>query len=303
MKKHKYEPGLATGCIAAGGTIGILIPPSVVFVLYGILTTQPIGALFTAGFLPGVLQTILFILVIYIVCKLNPRAGGEPYPRASVKEMLFALKDTWAVLALFIIVIGGLYIGVFTPTEGAGVGAFGAFLFALGKRRLTWKAFIDGLVDSTKTTAMAFTILIGATILTYFLAVSRLPANLSDLIASLALHPLVVLLFISILYFILGCVMDAISMILLTIPVLYPVVLALGFDPIWFGVYIVVMAEMGMITPPVGMNVFVIAGVAKDVPMYTIFRGIAPFLIEDIVVLVVLIFVPQDALFLPGSIK
>ncbi|MFC1861580.1 TRAP transporter large permease [Chloroflexota bacterium] len=302
MRRYKYDSRLATGCIAAGGSIGILIPPSVVLVIYGILTEQSIGKLFLAGFIPGVLEAVFYMITIYILCRRNPLMGprGE---KTSFTEKFVSLKGTWAVLVLFILVIGGIYRGIFTPTEAAGVGAFGAFLFALGKRQLTWQRFTDSLIETGKTTAMCFIILIGAAILGYFLAITRLPFELADMVSALGVNRYIILAIIIILYLFLGAIMSAFAMIILTVPIFFPVIIALGFDPIWFGIIIVRVVEMGQITPPVGINVFVMKGVAKDIPMYTIFRGIIPFLIADVCHVILLVAVPQISLFLPGLMK
>ncbi|OGP65183.1 MAG: C4-dicarboxylate ABC transporter permease [Deltaproteobacteria bacterium RBG_13_47_9] len=307
MKRYKYNPLLATGCIAAGGSIGILIPPSIILVIYGILTEQSIGKLFLAGFIPGVLEALFYMVTIYILCRRNPLMGprGE---KSTFEERFVSFKDTWGVLVLFLLVIGGIYLGVFTPTEAAGVGAFGAFLFvvgkiAFGKKRLTWQSFFDSLIDTGKMTAMVFVILIGANILGYFLAITRLPFALSDYVASLEVNRYIVLAIIIVVYLFLGAIMSSMAMIVLTVPILFPVITALGFDPIWFGIIIVRVVEIGQITPPVGINVFIIQGIAKDVPMFDIFRGVFPFLIADILHVVLLIAVPQIALFLPGLMK
>jgi tripartite ATP-independent transporter DctM subunit len=302
MKRYKYDPALATGSIAAGGTIGILIPPSVILIIYAILTEQSVGKLFLAGFIPGVLEAVFYIAVIYILCKVKPSLG-PPGPKTTFLEKIISLKGTWVVFVLFALVIGGLYFGVFSPTEAAGVGAGGAFVFALIRRRLNWENFKSSLIEATKTTAMIFIIIMGAMIFGYFLAVTRLPFELGDFIGALPVNRYVIILLILILYMLLGCVMDAMGMILLTVPILYPLTVTLGFDSIWFGIIIVRVFEMASITPPVGLNVFVIKGVAKDVPMSTIFRGIMPFFISDILHTALLITVPQIVLFLPSFIN
>ncbi len=302
MKRYKYDDRLATGCVAAGGTIGILIPPSVALIIYGIITEQSIGKLFLAGFIPGILEAVFYMVTIYIICTRNPIMGPRG-PMTSFMEKIVSLKDTWIVLALFILVIGGLYMGVFSPTEAAGVGAFGALLFGLGRRRLGWRALKDSFVETGKTTGMIFVILLGAMILGYFLAVSRLPFELADIIGGLAVNRYIVLGIILVFYILLGAVMDSLAMMLLTVPIFFPLVMALGFDPIWFGIIIVRTMEIGLITPPVGLNVYIIKGVAKDVPMQTIFRGIIPFLIADIAHVALLVAVPQISLFLPGFMK
>jgi tripartite ATP-independent transporter DctM subunit len=227
---------------------------------------------------------------------------GPPAPKTSLMHKIASLKTTWIVLLLFILVIGGLYMGVFSPTEAAGVGAFGAFVFGLARRRLGWKAFKGSLIETGKTTAMIFIIIMGAMILGYFLAVSRLPFELANFIGGLEVNRYIILGIILVFYLFLGCVMDSLAMMLLTVPIFFPLVTALGFHPIWFGIIIVRVCEMGLITPPVGLNVFIIRGVAKDIPMYTIFRGIIPFLIADLFHVTLLVAVPQIVLLLPGLI-
>jgi tripartite ATP-independent transporter DctM subunit len=299
MRRYKYDPALATGSVAAGGTIGILIPPSVILIIYAVLTEQSVGKLFLAGFIPGVLEAVFYIGVIFIICKIKP-SMGPPGPKSSFIEKIISLKGTWVVILLFLLVIGGLYFGVFSPTEAAGVGAGGAFIFALARGRLNWQNFKESLISTTKTTAMIFTILVGAMIFGYFLAITRLPFELADYIGTLPVNRYVIIVLILVLYLFLGCVMDAMGMILLTVPILFPVAETLGFNPIWFGIIIVRVFEMASITPPVGMNVFVLKGVAKDVPLGTIFRGIIPFLIADFFHVTLLVAVPQVALFLPN---
>jgi len=298
MKRFKYDDSLATGCIAAGGTLGILIPPSTVMIIYGILTEQPIATLFIAGILPGLLLCMLFMLSIYVIAKLKP-ALGPPGPRFTIKERIYSLKDTWSILCLFLLVIGGLYTGWFTPTEAAGVGAFGAFVITIIKRRLTWDNLTKSLADTTRTTAMVFLILIGAHILGYFLAISQIPDQLSILAAESGLNRYIVLAILIFAYIVLGCFMEGLAIMVLTIPIAYPMVLDMGFDPIWFGVIITLVMEMSLITPPVGINVFIISGIAKEVPMYTIFRGILPFWFAMLVCIILLVIFPQIALFLP----
>jgi C4-dicarboxylate transporter DctM subunit len=284
MKKYNYDSALATGTLAAGGTIGILIPPSVIMVIYGMITEQSIGKLFLAGFIPGILQAIMFILMIAFLCWRNPKLGPAG-PRFTWLEKIKSLRSTWIVILLFLLVIGGINLGWFSPTEGAGIGAMGAFVFAVSRKKLGWKQFKESVFSTVKTSSMIFFILLGATILGYFFAVTRLPNE------------------IVLVYLFLGCVMDSTAMILLTVPILFPLMCGvggLGFDPIWFGIMIVIVVEMGLITPPVGMNVFVIKGMAKDVPTYTIFRGIIPFLIMDVVEIAILTAFPVIVLWLPN---
>lgn len=302
MKRYKYDDRLATGSIAAGGTIGILIPPSVVLIIYGVITEQSIGKLFAAGFIPGILEAVFYMVTIYILCLHNPLMG-PPGPKTSLKQKIVSLKNTWVVLLLFALVIGGLYFGVFSPTEAAGVGAFGAFAFGLARRRLGWQAIKSSLIEAGKTTAMIFIILTGAMILGYFLAVSRLPFELASFIGGLAINRYLILGFILVIYILLGCVMDSLAMILLTVPIFFPLITQLGFNPIWFGILIVRVCEIGLITPPVGLNVYIIKGVAEDVPMHTIFKGIIPFLIADICHVALLVAVPQISLLLPSLMR
>jgi len=302
MRRYKYDPALATGCVAAGGSIGILIPPSIVFILYGIITEQSIGKLFLAGLIPGLLESVSYIITIYILCKINPRLGPRS-PKMSFIQKIASLKNTWVVLLLFVLVMGGLYMGVFSPTEAAGVGAFGAFIFGIARRRFSWQTFNSSLIEAGKTTAMLFIIILGATILNHFLALSRLPFELAHITAGIVANRYIILGGILLIYFVLGCVMDSVAIMILITPIFFPVVISLGFNPIWFGVLMVRACEIGMITPPVGLNVFVLRGVAKDVPMYTIFRGVIPFLIADIFNVALLIAIPQLSLLLPSLMK
>jgi tripartite ATP-independent transporter DctM subunit len=298
MDKYKYDPKLSTGCVAAGGTLGILIPPSIGFIIYGILTEESIGKLFIAGFLPGALLAFLFISAIYIQCRLNPEIG-PPGPETTGKEKIKSLAGTWGMLLLFIIVMGGIYFGIFTPTEAAGVGAFGAFLFALFKRKLNVQTLIQCLLQTGQTTAMIFLIIIGANIFSTFLGLARLPMGLADFIAGLALPKLMVLAGIVLIFVVLGCVMDCYAIMILTVPIIFPVIQALQFDPIWFGVLMVIVLEVGLITPPVGLNVFVLKAAAPNVPLSTIFKGIWPFLAAAVLCIVIITMFPQIATFLP----
>lgn len=302
MKRFHYDDRLATGSIAAGGTLGILIPPSTVMVIYGILTEQPIGTLFVAGILPGLLLSALFLITIYILTVRNPELG-PPGPRFSLRERIGALQSMGGLLGLFILVIGGLYAGWFTPTEAAGIGAFGALLVTLIKRRLNRKNLLASLTETTLTTAMIFLILIGANIFGYFLAVSQIPEWVIRRATSLGMNRYLVLGVVCLVYMVLGCLMEGLAIMVITLPVIYPMMMNLGFDPIWFGVVITLFMEMSLITPPVGMNVFLISGVARDVPMAVIFRGILPFFLAMAACLVLLILAPQIVLFLPGTMS
>ena len=298
MKKYNYAESLATGAIAAGGCIGILIPPSVILLIYGIITEQSIGKLFMAGIIPGILQALFYIITIWLLTRRNP-ALGPPGPRTERKEKVLSFLRTWDVIVLFFLVIGGLYAGIFTPTEAAGMGAFGAFCFAILRGRMRWSNFTRSLTSTVSTTGMLFIIVLGAMILGYFFSVTRLPVEFANMVASLPVNRYVILLFIIVVYLILGCLMDSLAIVLLTVPVFFPLVLKLEFDPIWFGIIVVRVTEMGLISPPVGLNVFVLHGITKA-PMSTIFRGVVPFLLADVLGLALLIAIPQLTLFLPS---
>jgi tripartite ATP-independent transporter DctM subunit len=302
MKKYNYDAALATGCVAAGGTIGVLIPPSAVLIVYGIITQVSIGKLFLAGIVPGVLEAVFYVVTILIICSRNPKLGPRG-PRYSLREKAAALRSCGEIIALIILVLGGLMLGWFTPTEAGAVGAFGAICFAMIRMRLNWQKFTQATIETVKTTGMIFGILIGAFIFQYFTAVTTIPNWLADFIGGLPIPPLAIIGFICLVYIALGCLIDVAAMVLLTVPVLFPVILSLGFNPIWFGIIVCRMCEIGMITPPVGLNVFAISGVAKDVPMKTIFKGIIPFLIADISEVLLLIFVPAVVLFLPNLMR
>jgi C4-dicarboxylate transporter, DctM subunit len=298
MDKYNYDPRLSTGCIAAGGTLGILIPPSIGFVLYGILTEQSIGKLFMAGILPGVLLSALFLCVVHIQCRLNPKLG----PRGPVTDMMTKIKSLsgiWGMLTLFVVVIGGIYLGVFTPTEAAGMGAFGAFIFALARKKMSLPVLVECLMETGRTTAFIFLIIIGANIFSSFLGISRIPMELADFIAGLHMPRLLVLALIILIYIALGCVMDCYAIMILTVPIIFPVIQALQFDPIWFGVLMVIVLEIGLITPPVGLNVFVLKTAAPSVPLGTIFKGIWPFMIAAMVAICVITMFPEIAIYLP----
>ena len=298
MRKYNYDDSLATGAVAAGGCMGILIPPSVILIIFGIITEQSIGKLFLAGFIPGVMEMLFYMLTVWLLTTFNPDKGPKG-PKTGLKEKVKALKQTWEVLLLFIVVIGGIYAGMFTPTEAAGVGAFGTFFFALIRKRLSWKVFNKSLVNTLRTTGMLFLIMMGAMIFGYFLSISQLPSELANLVGDFSLNRYVVLSMILIITLALGCIMDSMAIVLLTIPVFYPLIVNLGFDPIWFGILVVMVTEMGLITPPVGMNVFVIKGIS-DVSISTIFRGIVPFFMADLALVVFLVLFPQIVLLIPN---
>jgi C4-dicarboxylate transporter, DctM subunit len=300
MRRYRYDDALATGCIAAGGTLGIMIPPSTVMVIYGIITEQSIGALFIAGIFPGLILTGLFLATIYLLTRRRPEMAPAG-PRFTLREKIAALKYTGGGLAIFGLVIGGLYTGWFTATEAAAVGTVGVLGVTALQGRLTKKVLIESLTESTLTTAMIFTILIGANVFGYFMAASDLPGQFAEWITGSGLHRYAVLSIICAVTIILGCVMEGLAIMFLTLPIVFPVVLGLGFDPIWFGVTVTLLIEMGLITPPVGMNIYVISGVAKDVPMERIFRGAFPFFLAMVVCLFLLLVFPKIALFLPKT--
>ncbi len=302
MKKLGYADYLSTGVIAAGGTLGIMIPPSTIMVIYGIVTETHIGKLFAAGVLPGlVCAGLLMIGVNWIVIR-DPKAGpaGE---RASAAERWAALRGIWGVVLLVIVVLGGIYGGFFTATEGAGIGAFGAFVFAWFRRTLTLVVLRDVLIESARTTAMLFTILIAAQIFSSFVNYTTMPSDLKQWILHQGFTPLMVVAAMMVIYVVLGTIMEELSMVLLTIPVFFPIVTGLGFDPVWFGVLIVLVVQVGLISPPVGMNMFVMNALLKDVPLMAIFRGSAIFCLPLAVGLVLVLFFPQLALWLPGFMK
>jgi tripartite ATP-independent transporter DctM subunit len=302
MRKFGYKDTLAAGSIAAGGTLGILIPPSVIMVIYGIMTETNIGKLFIAGILPGLVATALLCLAVSWVTWRDPGAG-PPGERSSWSARLEAARRVWPVVALFIVVIGGIYGGVFTATEGAGIGAGGAFVFALARRALTWKALLEVLVESVRTTSMLFMILIGALVFANFINYTTLPADLRGFVVQFSLHPIMVVVAICAVYIVLGTAMEELSMILLTVPLFFPVVTALGFDPIWFGIIIVIVVQIGLVSPPVGMNIFVVKSLLKHVTMGTMFRGVTPFNVALVVLLAIVVAFPGLSTFLPGFMK
>lgn len=298
MRRFNYPQSFSTGVIAAGGTLGAILPPSTVLAVYAILTQQDIGKLFMAGIVPGILAMAMYVLTIAIIVKLRPDwlPGGEVKPWS---ERFKDLKNVWAPLVLFVFVIGGLYGGFFTPTEAGGVGASGAFILGLVRRKLDGPKIREALLSATRTAAAVFTVLIGALLFGYFLTITQSPQKLTEFLTGLGIGRYGVLALIMVMYLVLGCLMDAMAMIILTVPIIYPVIVHLGFDPIWFGVIIVMTVELGLIHPPVGMNVFVIKSVVKDVSFTTIFKGVLPFIVTDIVRLVILIAFPVIALWLP----
>ena len=302
MRKFGYADSLAAGSIAAGGTLGILIPPSVILVLYGIMTESDIGELFAAGILPGLLGIFCYLCAIAVATGINPKIGprGE---RVSWPDRFRSLKGVWGVLLLFFIVMGGIYAGIFTPTEAAGIGATGAFLFTLFRKKLTLEILKKVLVDSASTTAMIFFLLMGSFIFANFVNVVGMPDALAEFVLGWDVSPFVVVLILMLVYIVLGCILESMSMIVLTVPVFYPMMQALGFDLIWFGIVVVVVTEISLITPPVGLNVFVLKAVLPDVKVSTIFKGVTPFWIADIVRLTLIVLFPAISLFLVSLMR
>ena len=299
MRRYRYPDSMATGVIAAGGTVGILIPPSIVLAVYGIITEQDIGKLFIAGLVPGIMAVVLYLVTVRIIAALRPDAlpAGE---RVSWAERFAALRGVWSMLLLFAMIVGGLYSGLVTPTEAAALGAVGAFVIGVARGRLGPKLILDCLVEALRTSVTIFVVFIGAALFGYFLTITQVPQHVSGFLGGLPVEPMVVMLLILLLYLVLGCFLEPVSMLLLTVPILFPVVTGLGFDPIWFGIIVVVTVELGLITPPIGMNVFVMKSVARDVPLGTIFRGVTPFVLTDLVRLALLVAFPAIALYLPG---
>ncbi len=299
MKRYNYSMELGAGAVASGGSLGMLIPPSVVFIVYGIMTEQSIGKLFMAGILPGLLIAGLFCLAINISCRRNP-ALGPPGPRTDWPGRIRSLKGTGETLLLFIMVMGGLFAGIFTPTEAGAIGALCSIGIALMGRNMSFEKLKLSLFETTRTACMVMVIVTGAVIFGHFLAVTRIPFDLASWVASLPLPRFVIMMVIIAVYLFGGCFIDALALILLTVPIFYPVILALNYDPIWFGVIIVLVTQMGVISPPVGINVYVVKGVAPEIPLGTIFKGVIPFLIALVIGTILLIAIPQISLFLPG---
>ena len=302
MRKFGYKDSLAAGAIAGGGTLGILIPPSVIMVIYGVMTETSIGKVFVAGILPGIVATLLLCLAVAWITWRDPKAG-PPGKRSSWPERIEAIKHVWPVVLLFVLVIGGIYGGVFTATEGAGIGAGGAFVFALARRALSWKVLAEVLIESARTTSMLFMILIGALIFANFINYTTMPSDLKDFVIQFQVHPILVIVAICAIYVVLGTAMEELSMILLTVPVLFPVVVALGFDPVWFGIIVVIVVQIGLISPPVGMNIFVVKSLLRHLTISTVFRGVTPFTVALVALLAIVVAFPPLATYLPGFMK
>ncbi|MFP6712441.1 MAG: TRAP transporter large permease [Rhodospirillales bacterium] len=300
MKRFNYSDSLATGAVAAGGTLGILIPPSTGMIIYAILTEQSIGKLFMAGVLPGLLLTGLFLVAIYIVTRIDPEKGPAG-PRAGFRERIASLRSAGTIVGVVLVTIGGIYVGLFTPVEAAGVGAFLVMVIALYRKELDWTKTKFVVFQTLRTTATVFMILIGAHVFIPFMALTEIPEDLVTFLIGLDVGDLGILIIILVTYIALGTFLEGLAMLVLTLPIVYPLILELGLSPIWFGVIVVIVLEMGLISPPVGVNVFVVRGIAPDVPMSTIFRGIWPFWFAMAACLAILVAFPQIALILPET--
>ena len=300
MKRFNYHPRLATGSIAAGGTLGFLIPPSIGFIVYGMLTEQSIGKLLVAGMIPGLVLAAAYMVIVVVWVKLNPSIAPASPEAVSWREKFSSLLGVWEPMAIFLLVMGGIYAGFFTPTEAGAIGATVLFLVAIIKRKLNRQNLVEALLEAVRISVMVLFLVAGANVFSYFLALSTIPMKVATWAANLEVSPYLIHTIIVIIYLFLGCFLDAISMMVLTMPVIFPVILALGFHPIWFGVIAVLMMEAGLITPPMGLNIFTVAGVAKDTPVETIFRGVAPFLFSIFAVVILITVFPKLALFLPN---
>jgi tripartite ATP-independent transporter DctM subunit len=300
MRRFNYAPKLAVGVVAAGGTLSFLIPPSLGFVVYGMLTEQSIGKLLISGIFPGILLSLAFMVIIVVEVKMDPSLAPATPGEVSFKQKLLAFSGVWETLLVFFIVMGGIYLGFINPTEAGAIGATALFVIALLKKKITFRNLAASLLEAVRISVLVLFLVAGANVFSYFLALSTIPMAVSSWMAGLAVSRYVILSIIIVIYLILGCFLDAISMMVLTMPVIFPVIKALGFDPIWFGVICVIMMEAGLITPPVGLNVYTLAGVVKDVPMQTIFRGAVPFLFAMVAVVIIITFFPEICLFLPS---
>ena len=301
MKKFGYDDQLATGTVAAAGSLGILIPPSTILIIYGILTEESIGKLFIAGILPGILLSIFFVLTVIVLCRLNPELG-PPGPSTSWSEKLRSISGTYETILLFCVTIGGLFVGWFSPTQAGAIGATGALLIGILRRQLTLRQIYDAGREGLLTGCMVLFIICGATVFGHFIVITNIPFSLADWVGSLELPPMAIVGIVIIIYFVGGFIMDSMALIVVTLPIFFPTIQGLNLDTIWFGVIIVLVAEMGVITPPLGINVFVIKGIAPDIPLEVIFKGIFPFLVSLLIVTCILIVFPQIATYLPGLV-
>ena len=300
MKRNHYDIKVATSTVVAGGTLGILIPPSVGFIMYGLIAEQSIGQLFAAGVIPGIMLCVFYMVVVIVLCVINP-ANGPRSKKYTFAEKMKGLVGILPMLVLFVVVIGGIFAGFFTANEGSAIGAIGAFIVLVIRKGLDIKALKRAAVDTLHSTAMIFVIMMGANVFGYFLAITTIPATLVTVIGGMNVNRYVILAIIIFAYIVMGCIMDSLSMIVLTVPIFIPVVLALGFDPIWYGVIMVLCQEMGQITPPVGMNLYVVKGILKDeVTMGDLIKGIWPYLFAILALIIILVIFPNIATFLPN---
>ncbi len=302
MEKYRYDPRLSSGTVATGGTLGTVMPPSVVIIVIGLQTEQSIVKLFLGGILPAILMGILFVLTIFALCRLRPDFGPVG-PRTSLREKIGSIHGVIEAVAIFVLVIGGLFVGLFTPTEAGAVGVFCTFIVSLASRRLTWKAFINSIVETLKISCMVFVLVTGAIIFGRFLAVTRIPFLVADFATSLPVPSFVILAFVLVIYLIGGCVMDALGFLVLTIPIFFPLGMALGFDPIWYGIILTLVTTLGAITPPVGVNLYVVKALAPEIAIGTIFKSVSFFVLASIVSIVILIIFPQIVLLIPAMVR
>ena len=299
MRRYGYDERLATGAVASGGTLGILIPPSVIMVIYALAAEESVPMLFAAGMIPGLILVILFMMVIWVMVRIHPE-WAPAGPKMSTRERVIAILAMWKLVLLFSIAVGGIYAGWFSPTEAAGIASFVAIVIAAATKQLTWRGLYECVMETLRTTAMLMFIIVGAWIFAYFVVQTQLPKALIEMIEFFNLAPWAVIVMILIFYIILGCVLDAVAIILVTVPVFLPVATALGYDSVWYGILMVVVVEIGLITPPVGLNIFVMRAQLPDIALTTMFRGIAPFLVADGILIALLMLFPQIALWLPG---
>lgn len=302
MKRYGYNNTLSTGCIATAATLGILIPPSTIFIVYGILTEQSIGKLFIAGILPGIILAALFSLTVFLICRIKP-GWGPSGPSTSIRKKLGALLGIWEAIVLFGITMGGLFAGWFTPTQAGSIGAIGALLMGILRRELPFKTFLEATIDGLRTSCMILFLIAGATVFGHFMAITRIPFILVDWVKGLNISPNAVMAIICVFYLIGGCFIDAMALVVLTVPIIYPLVKELGFNPIWFGVVIVLVSQVGVVSPPVGVNVYVLKGVAEEVPLETIFKGAMYFVGAIIITIALIMLFPGLATFLPKYVK
>jgi C4-dicarboxylate transporter DctM subunit len=302
MRRFNYSDVLSTGTVAAAGGLGIMIPPSTTFIVYGLLTEQSIGKLFIAGIIPGIIIAIMFMFTVYIYCRRNPQAG-PPGPRSTWRQKFASLVGLTDTLLLFALTMGGLFGGIFSPTQAGAIGGAGALLIGIARRELTWKGFVESSKEGLRISCMILLLIAGATVFGHFIAVTQIPASLAGWAGSLPVPPWVIITMLYVFWFILGCFVDAMALIVLLVPIFYPLVISLGFDPIWFGVIITVFSMIAVVTPPVGVNAYVVKGLFKEIPLETVFKGILPYLIPFTIATALIIAFPQLATFLPRFIS